>query len=174
MGEAGGENGMSESARNVLSSFLAHTGTETDKFCVVLATNVKDVLDRAVMDRVDERFLFPLPGADERKTMVNMFFDKYLRQPTKTNSVLTIDPAIDDAYLAQCADRMEGFSGRQISKTILGMQAAVFGSGTNSLSKNLADAVLDWKIANIEEDDDTIERKQAEKLKEQAKDLGTY
>lgn len=172
-GRQGGDN-MSEDARNVLSSFLAHTGTETDKFCVVLATNVKEVLDRAVMDRIDERFLFPLPGNDQRLEMVNLFFDKHLKQPTKTAKQISIDPAIDDAYLQKMADRMEGFSGRQISKTVLGMQAAVFGSGTDTLTKGLADAVLDWKIANIEEDEDTMERKAAEALKEKAKDLGTY
>ena len=36
--------GMSEDMRNVLSSFLHHTGTESDKFMVVLATNERDVI----------------------------------------------------------------------------------------------------------------------------------
>merc|ERR1719443_335712 len=35
------EAAMSEEARNVLSSFLHHTGTESDKFMVVMATNVR-------------------------------------------------------------------------------------------------------------------------------------
>merc|ERR1719389_1135009 len=59
------EAAMSEEARNVLSSFLHHTGTESDKFMVVMATNVRDILDRAVLDRVDETFEFPLPHLEE-------------------------------------------------------------------------------------------------------------
>lgn len=37
---------MSEELRNTLSAFLHHTGTESNKFCVILATNVKEILDR--------------------------------------------------------------------------------------------------------------------------------
>ncbi|KAF4742004.1 ATPase, AAA, partial [Perkinsus olseni] len=59
-GRMSSSSNMSEDARNVLSTFLAHTGTENDKFMVVLATNVREVLDRAVLDRVDEQFEFPL------------------------------------------------------------------------------------------------------------------
>ena len=57
---------------------------------------------------------------------------------------------------------------------MLAFQSAVFGSGTNKLTKGLADAVLDWKIANIDEDQDTIERKEAEALAGKAAALGTY
>lgn len=166
--------GMSEHARNVLSAFLARTGTETDKFAVVLATNVKDVLDRAVMDRVDERFMFPLPSVKERKQMVKMFMEEHIFLPTKTGAKIEVDEAINDAYMEQMAVRMEGFSGRQVAKTVLALQSAVFGSGTSMLTKGLADTVIDWKIANIDEDEDTIDRKEAEKLKEQAVNLGTY
>merc|ERR1719221_30364 len=42
--ESGGA--MSEEARNVLSAFLHHTGTESDKFVVIMATNIRDILDR--------------------------------------------------------------------------------------------------------------------------------
>lgn len=45
LGTQGG-GAMSEDTRNAISAFLHHTGTETDKFCVVLATNCRDVLDR--------------------------------------------------------------------------------------------------------------------------------
>jgi len=76
--------------RNVLSAFLHHTGTETDKFAVVLATNVKDVLDRAIMDRVDEQFLFPLPDEPQRAEMVKLFMEKHIFQPTKTNQTIEV------------------------------------------------------------------------------------
>ncbi|CAE7522111.1 ATAD3, partial [Symbiodinium sp. KB8] len=55
----GGEGTMGEDARNSLSVFLHHTGTESARVAVILATNVPTVLDRAVLDRVDEEFEFP-------------------------------------------------------------------------------------------------------------------
>lgn len=100
---------MSEHARNVLSTFLAHTGTETDKFSVVLATNVKEVMDRAVMDRVDERFLFPLPGHDQRLEMVKMYMDKHVFTPTKTGQEIEVDAEVkSEEYMHELARRTEG------------------------------------------------------------------
>eukprot|EP00921_Rhytidocystis_pertsovi_P015317 GHVQ01024395.1.p1 GENE.GHVQ01024395.1~~GHVQ01024395.1.p1 ORF type:complete len:578 (-),score=87.83 GHVQ01024395.1:2030-3763(-) len=155
----GSMSGMSEDMRNALSAFLYHTGTESDKFCVVLATNCREVLDRAVLDRVDEQFEFPLPSAAERFKMLEMFFDEYIYRETSKGKKITVDVQIDKAFLQLVADKTENFSGRQIAKLVIGMQAAVFGSGTNTLTKGLAETVLQWKIAHLAEDVDTIARR---------------
>ncbi|CAE8612808.1 unnamed protein product, partial [Polarella glacialis] len=85
----GSESGaMSEEARNVLSAFLHHTGTESDKFVVVLATNIRDILDRAVLDRIDESFEFPLPSLTERQRMLGMFMNEHIHKPTKKGKVI--------------------------------------------------------------------------------------
>eukprot|EP00923_Selenidium_pygospionis_P054261 GHVN01094509.1.p1 GENE.GHVN01094509.1~~GHVN01094509.1.p1 ORF type:complete len:436 (-),score=69.61 GHVN01094509.1:241-1548(-) len=154
-----GSGAMSEEMRNVLSSFLYHTGTESDRFCVILATNIRSILDRAVLDRIDENFEFPLPGYEERCRMLEMFFDQYIRTPTKKGKTITVDPEIDGEFLKTVARRTEGFSGRQLNKLIVGMQAAVFGGGTNNLTKGLAETVVQWKLAHFEEDMDTVDRR---------------
>ncbi|CEM02546.1 unnamed protein product [Vitrella brassicaformis CCMP3155] len=161
-----GEGTMSEELRNCLSAFLHHTGTETTNFCVVLATNVREVMDRAVLDRVDEQFEFPLPDLEGRRKMVKMFVDEYIYTPTKRGRKIVVDAALDDEYWDMVAKRTEGFSGRQIAKLAIGMQAAVFGSGTNTLTKGLADTVLNWKLAHFDEDVDTLERRKAQHVKE--------
>merc|ERR1719235_610660 len=143
---------MSEEARNVLSAFLHHTGTESDKFMVVMATNVREILDRAVLDRVDEHFEFPLPSLDQRLQMLRMFFDEHIRKPTKKGISIDVDPDINDTYLTAIATRTDGLSGRQLAKLVLACQAAVFGSGTRKLTMGLAETVVDYKIANLHED----------------------
>eukprot|EP00922_Rhytidocystis_sp_ex-Travisia-forbesii_P064467 GHVS01095792.1.p1 GENE.GHVS01095792.1~~GHVS01095792.1.p1 ORF type:complete len:505 (-),score=93.93 GHVS01095792.1:218-1732(-) len=158
----GTASGMSEDMRNVLSAFLHHTGTESDKFCVVIATNCRSVIDKAVLDRLDEQFEFPLPSMPERSKMATMFFNEYIQRPTKKGKVICIDPLIDDAFLEFVAKKTEGFSGRQMAKLFIGMQAAVFGSGSNTLTKGLAETVLNWKLAHLQEDVDTIARTQAD------------
>lgn len=40
------------------------------------------------------------------------------------------------------------------------MQAAVFGSGTNTLTKGLAETVLQWRLAHLQEDQEMVERQQ--------------
>ena len=51
---------------------------------------------------------------------------------------------------------MEGMSGRQIAKTILAFQSAVYGSGTSTLTKGLADSIVEWKLATIQQDSDDV------------------
>lgn len=150
----GSETGaMSEQARNVLSAFLHHTGTESDKFVVVLATNIRDILDRAVLDRMDDSFEFPLPSMLERERMLEMFMEEHIFKPTKKGKVIEVDEVIrDPQFLKIVATKTEGFSGRQLAKLVIAYQAAVFGSGTTKLTTGLAEAVLTYKLANREEE----------------------
>merc|ERR1719221_2018009 len=88
--------GMSEQARNVLSAFLHHTGTESDKFVVVLATNIRDILDRAVVDRIDDSFEFPMPSLPERERMLHMFMQEHIFKETKRGKVISVDDEVSD------------------------------------------------------------------------------
>eukprot|EP00920_Eleutheroschizon_duboscqi_P029237 GHVT01070707.1.p1 GENE.GHVT01070707.1~~GHVT01070707.1.p1 ORF type:complete len:418 (-),score=90.92 GHVT01070707.1:915-2168(-) len=151
---------MSEDTRNAISAFLHHTGTESTKFCVVLATNCREVLDKAIIDRLDEYFEFPLPGYDERLRQLQMFFDEYLYQPTNTGKKIIVDEKVDQDFLKLMAKKTENFSGRQLAKLVIGMQAAVFGSGTQMLTRGLAETVLNWKLAHFNQDLDTIRREE--------------
>merc|ERR1712113_806056 len=135
-------------ARNALSVFLHHTGTENKRVAVILATNVPSVLDRAVLDRVDEAFEFPRPAYDQRLLMLNMFVNQYLRTPTKRGVAVEMDEAINDDFLESLAKRTEGLSGRQLAKLVLAFQSAVFGSGTQRLTMGLAETVIEWRLAN--------------------------
>jgi ATPase family AAA domain-containing protein 3A/B len=47
--------------RAALNAFLYNTGTETEKFMLVLATNQPQLIDTAVIDRVDSAVEFGLP-----------------------------------------------------------------------------------------------------------------
>lgn len=144
---------MSEEARNVLSAFLHHTGTESDKFAVVLATNIRGTLDRAVLDRIDESFEFPLPSALERERMMKLFMDEHIHRPTQKGKKIEVDKALEDeSFLKDVAKKTEGFSGRQLVKLVVAYQAAVFGSGTTKLTSALAETVLQYKLIHREEE----------------------
>jgi len=140
--------GMSEDARNALSVFLHHTGSENPKLAVILASNLPSILDRAVLDRMDESFEFPVPAEAQRLAMLQMFMDQYVRQPTKRNWQIEVDEKIDNDFLDGVAKRTKGMSGRQLAKLVLAMQSAVFGSGTKQLTLGLAETVLTWRLTN--------------------------
>ncbi|CAK0815742.1 unnamed protein product, partial [Prorocentrum cordatum] len=145
----GGDTTMSEDARNCLSVFLHHTGTENARVAVILATNIPSSLDRAVLDRMDEAFEFPIPMYDQRLAMLQMFVDRYLNQPFRRGKKIEVDANVNDPeYFAKIARETEGMSGRQLAKLVLAFQSAVFGSGTMRLTQGLAEAVLQWRLAN--------------------------
>lgn len=53
--------GVSEHMRNVLSALLYQTGTQSDHYMLVMATNRPEDLDSAITDRIDEALHFDLP-----------------------------------------------------------------------------------------------------------------
>ena len=73
-----GDGKMSEETRNALSTFLYRTGDPTNKFMLVFSTNEPEAFDRAVTDRVDEAVELGLPSTDERRRLLELYFDSYV------------------------------------------------------------------------------------------------
>ena len=68
------DSGTSEHRRNVLSALLYHSGTQSDKYMLVLASNRPGDLDSAITDRMDEALLFDLPNPRQRVIMLTQYF----------------------------------------------------------------------------------------------------
>lgn len=69
---------LSENLRSVINSFLYRTGTPTNKFFVVLATNAPQLLDEAVQDRIDDMVYFSKPSELERLKILKFYLEKYV------------------------------------------------------------------------------------------------
>jgi ATPase family AAA domain-containing protein 3A/B len=118
---------ISEDQRNALNAFLFRTGTESNQFMMVYASNQPSQFDPALLDRVDEMVEFDLPGVDERRKMIAMYVDKYLiKPPSWAKQVTTVDIGPDE--IEQVVKETEGFSGRAISKLAIAWQAAAYGT----------------------------------------------
>ncbi|GAX25444.1 hypothetical protein FisN_1Hh400 [Fistulifera solaris] len=119
---------ISEDQRNALNAFLFRTGTESDQFMVVYASNQPSQFDEAVMDRVDEMVEFRLPGEDERRAMIALYIEKYLLNPPGRLTKKVTTENIADAEIERVVKETEGFSGRAISKLAIAWQAAAYGT----------------------------------------------
>ncbi|RHY79776.1 hypothetical protein DYB31_000112 [Aphanomyces astaci] len=133
---------MSEDMRNALNAFLYRTGEASDKFMIVFASNQPEQFDWAINDRIDEMVEFILPGLDERVRMLQQYVDKYLLQSnSKAKKIVVRD--IETADLVAVAERIDGFSGREISKLVIAFQAAAYGNANSEFTKDLMDEVLE-------------------------------
>jgi len=154
---------MSEALRNALTTMLYHTGTPTSQFMLVIATNRPDDLDAAALDRIDESVEFGLPAFDARKSMVNLYFDKYIAKPLKLKladleasaeiqskpkrnrcsfraiekSLSNLPPheLVNADDLHEVARQIAGFSGREISKLFTALQTHILYSNGAHLDK---------------------------------------
>ena len=65
-------------SREALNALLYHTGSASNKFMMVLATNRPEDLDSAITDRIDDALNFGLPACDARKRLIRTYFEKYV------------------------------------------------------------------------------------------------
>eukprot|EP00941_MAST-03F_sp_MAST-3F-sp1_P002484 g2484.t1 len=152
---------LSETLRNAVSAILYHTGTPQKNFMLILATNRPGDLDMAVADRIDEALEYGLPDKPGRINLVNLYYNKYIVKHRKGYSRLdrlrrffTIGPTaeieisndITPKVLEKVADKADKFSGREIDKLMLAVQAVVYGSDRCYLDAKLLLESVDFLI----------------------------
>ncbi|KAL4451041.1 hypothetical protein ABPG74_021363 [Tetrahymena malaccensis] len=150
---------MSENVRNCINTFLYRTGTPSKNVMFIVATNYPEIIDKALNDRVDNYIYFPLPSADERFRLLNLFFSKYFDYKfSLLNEIKNIwwkpsslifrpkiikqDHNIDEQFLRTIADQTEGFSARELEKFIIACHNSAFFQKEPSLDKFVVQQVL--------------------------------
>jgi ATPase family AAA domain-containing protein 3A/B len=153
---------MSEDHRNALNALLYRTGEASRNMMMVLATNRPGDLDAAINDRVDDAMLFGLPDAQAREELLKIYFEKMVVRagedaPRKLGvfpsgaAKIRVEDGFDDEYFKELAHRTAGFSGRAISKLMLGVQGTVYGRKVPSLSLELMEEVVQRKLVEFDE-----------------------
>lgn len=129
---------ISEDMRATLNAFLHRTGEQSHKFMLVLASNTPEQFDWAVNDRLDEMICLELPGLEERKRLIHLYFDKYVLTPaTEGKRRLKVEHFDYGALCSEIAEVTDGLSGREISKLGVAWQAAAFASEDGVLTRKM-------------------------------------
>ena len=164
---------MGEATRGALNAALFRTGDQSPDFCLVLATNRPEDLDPAVLDRMDEALLFPLPGQEERESILSLYLQSYISRtgpaaaaeaanaPSRPLSVriaaalrgrarpadaVTLD-GVGPALVAEAAAATAGFSGRELAKLVASAQAAAYAAPDARLTADRWRAVVAETVA---------------------------
>ncbi|XP_045598026.2 ATPase family AAA domain-containing protein 3-A isoform X2 [Procambarus clarkii] len=141
---------ISEELRMSISAFLYRTGTQTDKFMMVLASNTPEVLDFAVVDRVHEPVEFPLPTLVERERIIRLYFEKYILLPASEGKRRLKVAEFDYSKACSAVAKItEGMSGREITNLALDWQmttyASLQGVFTEEIMRRRAEAAVQHK-----------------------------
>jgi ATPase family AAA domain-containing protein 3A/B len=148
---------LSENMRNVLSTLLHHTGAQSQKLMIILATNRPEDLDSAVTDRMDDSICFPSPPTQQRIALGRLYFHQFISSRSQMAAETSSSAPIVHSTVAAkpkttwcCArasapmirvtsdvtlltldtlmTQAQSMSGRQIAKLMLTVQATVYGS----------------------------------------------
>lgn len=89
---------------------------------------------------MDDYLSFPLPSLTERTNLLKLYYDTYVIKRSVTNH-----ECLAEAEFARVSKTLEGFSGREISKLMLSLVNAVYGSAGTKMSKELFEGVVGQK-----------------------------
>lgn len=157
---------ISENMRATLNAFLYRTGEQSRKFMLVVASNQPEQFDWAVNDRLDELVEFALPGPMERERILLQYFSQFIATPAMSGSRkerLKLSTKFD--WVKKCeeiANTTEGLSGRQLSKLVIGWQAAAYASEDGILTSEMIDKCTEEMMKQHERKITWLDREQLE------------
>ena len=130
---------MSENLRSALNAFLYMTGDSSKRYMLVLSSNQPHQFDTAILDRLDDIIEVVLPHKEERVKMLKYYFIKLLYSKIRSNQFgwgkISL-PVIDyDRKFQEIAEKLDQFSGREVTKLVTHWQAKAFSSENRALSE---------------------------------------
>lgn len=132
--------GATEEMRNALNAFLYRTGEPSSRFMMMMATNRPHEFDEAAADRVDDVIPFSLPSPVERRDMIKLYVNRFLR---RARVPVRLPGEEDwDSFWERAIEETEGFSGRELAKLVVGWQSAGYSTPNATLTMGEATAVL--------------------------------
>jgi|GEM_PF-2506257 len=146
---------LTDQGLKLLNTFLALTGEESSKIMFIFATNHPEKFDSAVLSRIGQKLEFPLPGIEERIKLLDMYISKKIRNDVRTivrpdgqkiQTKVELASEINAEFLKLVAERIDGFSGREITQFVTDLRSAAYGSSDQRLTVEMFEKVLKNKI----------------------------
>ncbi len=158
---------LDNSAINLVNAFLSRTGESSDKIMFIFATNHPEELDPAVLSRIHRKINFPLPGAEERRQIIELYLKKYILEDKKIIKIngkniernISISPKIDQIFINNLAQKATGLSGRDLAQAVQEMQISAYNRGNGILSKEIAEKAIAQKIKESNQEKNYIKTK---------------
>ena len=144
-------------SRHALNALLFHTGTQSTKFALILATNRPEDLDKAILDRMDTSIKIDVPQYAERLSLSKLYMQEHVvavAAKSKGRGLFSMfakkqhlqDECLKEEVMANIAKRSGGFSGREISKLFIAVQYAMLLAEGQTLTKELLQATFHAKL----------------------------
>jgi Holliday junction resolvasome RuvABC ATP-dependent DNA helicase subunit len=124
---------INSSSYQLITNFLHHTGTGSNKFMVVLATNKLTMLDTAVQRRFFRKIKIDLPEKPERAKILRLYRDSVLldKEFNTPEFITSARTSLNDEKVDSIAEQLKGFAPSELKDIInaIKVTAAITDSG---------------------------------------------
>lgn len=117
----------------LFNAFLQLTGEASKKVQLVLATNRLDLMDSAVLSRMDYKLLIDLPKADEREKIIKKYLPEFFEDH---------EAVFSETLIEEIVEKTEGFSGRSLFK-LINQLACVRASSKDAFTSDVLYSAVD-------------------------------
>jgi MoxR-like ATPase len=148
------------------NAFLNRTGTQSNRFMIILSTNRMEDLDEAVLSRMDYKIYIGPPAEAERIAILNTYIPQFF-------SKKEIADFFSPAQVAQLAKKTDGLTGRALFKLLNAIANKKAATADNKLTPAIIDAMAVSFVAQEKEVEARRERKAALSRHESHKSSGT-
>jgi ATPase family AAA domain-containing protein 3A/B len=118
-----------------LTTLLSRTGAASKKIMLVTATNRKQDLDPAILNRMTHKVFIDVPDFEERVKILEMYINKFFTE-REIRQFFSADRVHD------IAQKIEGFSGRTIQQMI----NTIYNKKATTSNGRLTDEIIDKKV----------------------------
>ena len=128
----------------VLTNFLNYTGTRSDKYMIVMATNRLSQIDSAIYRRVDDLVEVPVPGPEERTRVLKLYRDKVLFdvQQNGEEFVKAAQHHVTDAKIQEMSAATNGLSNGDLEGIINAIKTSADITHTGLINAHIVDTAV--------------------------------
>ncbi len=136
-------------AYRIFTNFLNHTGTRSNRFMIVLATNRLGVIDQAMQRRIDDLVELPLPGQKQRRLVLRAYRDTILGDKVHNSEsfITSVHQILTDEKIEQIVQKTVGLSNGDLEGIInmikTDADCSVQGTVTDSIVDTCVNRVMD-------------------------------
>ena len=120
----------------LINAFLNHTGEQSKKVMLILATNRLEDIDPAVLTRMDHKINIKPPEKQERQKILALYAPKFF-------SSKEVGQFFSDKQLEKIADQTAGFTGRDLFKMLNSLANKKSGSKENKLTSQMVRDIVE-------------------------------
>jgi AAA+ superfamily predicted ATPase len=143
LGEREGTDVTSESYQ-LLTNFLNHTGTRSNKIMFIFATNHPNSLDAAMNRRIDSSIEMKLPTTDERAEVLKLYRHQFLLSDKANNKqfIQSVEHYLSDTVIDTIAKNTQGLSYGELQGIMNGLKSDIDATREGLLREELVKNVV--------------------------------